>query len=515
MRKKFKIFIIIFFLLLNANLSFSDENFESNEIKACKDFYQAIKSDELPFLKGIYPSEKWDDFGFYIKRVWDTKNQEWINELDNQGNLKVGEIYSYEVFNKINLEDSILRINDKKISSAEEFNQIYSDDINEIKVELRDKNGESYSIDISKHYNEYSYLFYSLINLNITDIDLKKSFYETSIDQAFQYQFNTVDNLNEENHEFVQLAKKYLIGKFNPDDEDFFHICKPTLQQMKDYEIGNPLDFSSLNIIRDDNDLKEINFKITPYAKPVNVRDELRIEGRIKNVQQVKNYFNLKSFPFDKQILQYQIVNNSYGFDTRQFYPQQFVYDTLNDFMAKDDIPGWSKEKYSVNRFFYRDTVDPLNFGRHGISIEIEIERKHGYYIFKVILPIVLILIVCWSVVWIDPREIEARLTITIVCLLSLIAYNFVIDEELPKLEYLTVMDWIVLTSYVYATIPNFLSIYSFKNKSNSILTSKVDALSKRFGITSYIAIILLIIFLNANLNPDNSSAFIGWMAFR
>ena len=183
--------------------------------------------------------------------------------------------------------------------------------------------------------------------------------------------------------------------------------------------------------------------------------------------------------------------------------------------MKKDDIPGWSKERYNLEKFFYRDTVDPLNFGRDGILINIELERKHGYYIFKVILPIVLILIVCWSVVWIDPREIEARLTITIVCLLSLIAYNFVIDEELPKLEYLTVMDWIVLTSYVYATLPNFLSIYSFKNKSNSILTSKVDALSKRFGITSYVVIILLIIFLNANLNPDNSSAFIGWMAFR
>ena len=33
------------------------------------------------------------------------------------------------------------------------------------------------------------------------------------------------------------------------------------------------------------------------------------------------------------------------------------------------------------------------------------------------------------------PRELESKLTITIVCLLSLIAYNFVIDKDLPKLE--------------------------------------------------------------------------------
>ena len=42
---------------------------------------------------------------------------------------------------------------------------------------------------------------------------------------------------------------------------------------------------------------------------------------------------------------------------------------------------------------------------------------------------------VCWSAsLGYPPRELESRLTITIVCLLSLIAYNFVIDSELPKL---------------------------------------------------------------------------------
>ena len=56
--------------------------------------------------------------------------------------------------------------------------------------------------------------------------------------------------------------------------------------------------------------------------------------------------------------------------------------------------------------------------------------------------------------------ELESKLTITIVCLLSLIAYNFIIDKEIPKLEYLTTIDWIILLSYFYAAMPNILSIY-------------------------------------------------------
>ena len=117
---------------------------------------------------------------------------------------------------------------------------------------------------------------------------------------------------------------------------------------------------------------------------------------------------------------------------------------------------------------------------------------------------------------WVDPRELEARLTITIVCLLSLIAYNFVIDAELPKLEYLTVLDWIVLISYIYATIPNFLSIISFRLQKTKIkLSNKLELMSKRYGLSSYVAGILFIVLLNANLNIENSSSLISWMALR
>ena len=122
--------------------------------------------------------------------------------------------------------------------------------------------------------------------------------------------------------------------------------------------------------------------------------------------------------------------------------------------------------------------------------------------------------LVCWSVVWVDPKELEARLTITIVCLLSLIAYNFVIDSELPKLEYLTVLDWIVLISYIYATVPNFLSIISFRlQKTNLKMSDKLEQISKRYGLSSYVLSIFLIVLLNANINPENSSSLISWMA--
>ena len=114
---------------------------------------------------------------------------------------------------------------------------------------------------------------------------------------------------------------------------------------------------------------------------------------------------------------------------------------------------------------------------------------------------------ICWSAIWISPKEIESRLTVTIVCLLSLIAYNFVIDSELPKLEYLTIMDWIIFTSYIFAAIPNFLCTISFKlYSSNKQLCMAIENKSKYLGPLLYLLIVLSIILVNVNLQPDTEA---------
>jgi hypothetical protein len=185
----------------------------------------------------------------------------------------------------------------------------------------------------------------------------------------------------------------------------------------------------------------------------------------------------------------------------------------LNDYIKKNEILGWDLIGYELNPFQHQSPFNMEGDFSDGLRLDFLIERKHGYYVFKVIVPIILILLICWGSVWIDPKEIESRLTITIVCLLSLIAYNFVIDSEMPKLEYLTVMDWIILISYFYATIPNFLSIASFRfQKTNLVACERIETYSRRYGILSYILIIFFIVAINANLNSENSSALISWM---
>ena len=88
---------------------------------------------------------------------------------------------------------------------------------------------------------------------------------------------------------------------------------------------------------------------------------------------------------------------------------------------------------------------------------------------------------------WIPPNQVESRLTTSIVALLALIAYNFVFNEDLPKLSYLTSLDRYILLSYLFCAIPTFLTIYfSRLTKKDYKIALNVNKRSRLLGIIIY-----------------------------
>ena len=283
------------------------------------------------------------------------------------------------------------------------------------------------------------------------------------------------------------------------------------------------------NLIKEDQSLKSSYVNVRPKPewdfqyKKVNGKEvfdytyykanRAHIEYKSLSVNTFKNNFNLKTFPFDKQKLRIFLYNDKYQINQRRALVSSYSIKKANQFKKETQIPGWQIEKVNQKYDFYKDVNNSYN---DGVALEIDVSRNSGYYIFKVILPILLILMICWSAVWIDPKEIESRLTITIVCLLSLIAYNFVIDSDMPKLEYLTIMDYIILISYVYAAIPNFLSIYSFQlHKTNKALAEKYEGYEKKYGLPSYILIVFLIIIISSTNSPEHTNSMFSWASMR
>ena len=145
----------------------------------------------------------------------------------------------------------------------------------------------------------------------------------------------------------------------------------------------------------------------------------------------------------------------------------------------------WNSQEWNMNElesgfdyFWYSE----LDMHLPVIVYSAFVDRIPNYYILKILLPICFILIVTWSVFWIRAKDIESRLTVSIVSFLTLIAYNFVIQKELPTLGYLTLMDSHILLAYLFAGMPTLITVASKRLLDNGSI-SLSDKLDRFFRI--------------------------------
>jgi hypothetical protein len=532
--KLFIFFIFVFFF-----------NYKAFAKPRCEVLYDRI------YNKGSYKdvplvtNEKQKTIGIRLQKNWNEKKlvklkngkeiqiAGWELERNKDGYFKIGKITDGDLSRfsfpgKMEVGDIILSINDKdlrEIAKDPEKLKIIEKDISDlfqkdekIKFKLLKNNK---IVEVNK-INEFGVREYDIKNkilrFNQPTIDFyaesiivdeKSGSFTAAIDYSFlkyldkRYDLNTLVNA-------VLIDDK----KFKDGNLISFHWyqCDFSDERWDKLDTVNPSQGIKINnLVSQDNSLKSSHFHVKPnYYWDENKKswiiDGAGITYNSSGVYKIKNKFNLRTFPFDKQKLDIYLYNEKFTDNFRAVVSSNTIQKALK-LKNENNIQGWDIDNVNLKYKFLQNPFN--NFDMHdGVSLEIEISRKHGYYIFKIILPILLILSLCWSSVWLPPKEIQSRLTVTIVCLLSLIAYNFVIDADIPKLEYLTIMDFIILISYIYAAIPCLLAIISYNLICNNKdeLCYKYEGLEKRYGLLSYIVIIIFIILSTMVSNSEHAT---------
>ena len=143
-----------------------------------------------------------------------------------------------------------------------------------------------------------------------------------------------------------------------------------------------------------------------------------------------------------------------------------------------------------------------------GLKLSFQLDRSFSYYLTKVFLPIFIILLVALSVLKIPTGQLESRLTVSVVCFLALIAYTYVVDRDVPKLAYLTIMDNIILLSYFFSALPTFQSIYVYNiSLNNKIEAERVNSFFLKAIPALYLLAALLIVLLLSQFSQNTVSA--------
>lgn len=503
MKKKYSYIYFIIFLFIFSN-SFSKDN--------CSIFFDELKNNSEKYKPQLAPSFVYEDFGFRLETYYNKENDVWNYKKDKDGFYSVGQLTSSNLVNKIKYGDKIKSVNGKKLN---EFNLDYNKEGKKFEDFFKKNESvlfefEQSKIKLTKVYKE---LFSPYSDFTIYSIDLD----EKSKKMNARIAFESSHAFDQEDPQYL-LAKEYLWFDNREDSIKETVSCSYNLDDWNKENFSLPAKIIYQNVHSIDLDTFQETISLKPYTDQIewhkenNWDNELNIEYILTGNYVFNTDFEYQNFPFDRQKVKFELVN-FFDLSSGILDTSLRTLSRLEEFKEKNNINGWDIIDAKVYHNAYKDptVIEPSDV----LTIELLLERQHGYYIYKVILPIIIILMVCWSSTYVVPRELESKLTITIVCLLSLIAYNFIIDKEIPKLEYLTTIDWIILLSYFYAAMPNILSIYTFnlyKSKKTNQL-NKVNFYSKRYGPLSYLILVLFIIMINVNVNPDHASGLISWMS--
>ena len=163
---------------------------------------------------------------------------------------------------------------------------------------------------------------------------------------------------------------------------------------------------------------------------------------------QVKNVVRFSDFPFDTISVIADLNFNKVNLKP-DLYIQKKAIDKANNLLSHQ----WDVIWHNLSL----DNTDNKNNKK--LIYRFDLKRESFYYVGKIILPIILIICLSFANFFIKPKEIEAKLNLTVGSLLSLIAYNFVFGEDIPKLNYLTTLDLIILISYFFAFISTAFAI--------------------------------------------------------
>ena len=157
--------------------------------------------------------------------------------------------------------------------------------------------------------------------------------------------------------------------------------------------------------------------------------------------------FLLRRFPFDRQLLSIVIhpfISNWHNISFSLNDHKTWVSNELNSYSS---LAQWQLLQVSPvltsAQLYDGSQIAELRF-------QILVRRHSTFYMWKVFLPLTLMVFLSWAAFFVEERDLTNQVTIAVTTLLTVIAFAFAISSTMPRVPYLTYIDAFFLQCYVF-----------------------------------------------------------------
>jgi hypothetical protein len=202
---------------------------------------------------------------------------------------------------------------------------------------------------------------------------------------------------------------------------------------------------------------------VTPWSeKPLVLKDGshyqlLRYQGKFNT------RFPLQRYPFDSQDLRMEFEDSGSTAQTLEYVPDKDPVKLASGLA----LPGYTvkRPRLEVRRQPYSSTFGdtsvkaPEPYSR--IVVSMPVTRPGFPYAVKLFLPLLIVLTCALLVFFINPTHVDGRFALGITALLTLVALKLTADDQLPNVEYLTMIDVLYIVGFLLAMLSLVQVVYS------------------------------------------------------
>ncbi|HAC66196.1 MAG TPA: flagellar biosynthesis protein FlgM [Cyanothece sp. UBA12306] len=208
---------------------------------------------------------------------------------------------------------------------------------------------------------------------------------------------------------------------------------------------------------------------------------EINAEGMVTYRQRFHGEFtanlDLRRFPFDDQVLKLELMSFSYSPEEITFIPGE----NLNGISEEVSLVNWSIEGITTKNHSQYIKPEQRYYARFDYGIQVK--RYSSFYAWRVLFPVALIVLMSDLVFWLDPSQVIPQITLATATMVSLITYQFVLRQELPRMDYLTAEDKVIVGAMllVFLALVESVTSINLVSGGHPLLALQLDEMLRWF----------------------------------